>query len=67
MSSVLSVNVVKFLCDRCGEWFDDPEIDYELDAFICPYCKSEEIHEKDRDDFFKEQALDNLIDESRGK
>lgn len=55
------------LCKECGEWAEELELDYELDAFVCPHCGSDDIHKKDREEYFKEQALDRLIDESRGK
>lgn len=58
---------MSYLCAECGEWTEELEFDYEIDAFVCPFCKSEEIYEKDRDEYLKEQALDRRLDESRGK
>lgn len=58
---------MSYLCRECGEWSEELDIDWDLDELVCPHCKSNDTVEKDRDVFLKEQALDRLIDERRGK
>lgn len=58
---------MSYLCNECGEWTEELEINWELDEFVCPHCGSEEIHEKDRGKYLREQALDHKLDERRGK